>query len=99
MNQPSRHNWLLMLGVVGLVVGPLLFIRNAEFGGADDQAITAVAEIEPNYQPWFQPLVQPASSEIASLLFASQAAVGAGVLGYAIGFYKGRSKQHQRDRK
>ncbi|NJO78534.1 MAG: energy-coupling factor ABC transporter substrate-binding protein [Cyanobacteria bacterium RM1_2_2] len=97
--QPSgQQNWWLIIGVIGLIVGPLVFVRNAEFAGADAEAITAVAEIEPNYQPWFQPLIQPASSEIASLLFASQAALGAGMIGYAIGFYKGRSTQHKRNR-
>lgn len=92
-----QNGWLI-IGVIGLIVGPLL-IRQAEFGGADAEAIAAIAEIEPNYRPWFQPIIQPASSEIASLLFASQAALGAGVVGYAIGFYRGRSEQHNRDRR
>ena len=39
----------------------------------------------PGYQPWFAPLIEPASSEIASLLFALQAAFGAGVIGYWLG--------------
>lgn len=100
MTQPhsGRQNWWLVIGVIGLAIGPLLLVRNAEFGGADSEAMAAVAEIKPDYQPWFQPLIQPASSEIASLLFASQAALGAGLIGYAIGFYKGRSGQHKRDR-
>jgi cobalt/nickel transport protein len=94
--KPSEwQNWWLILGVMGLVIGPLVLLRDAKFNGADSEAITAIAEIEPAYRPWFQPILQPASSEIASLLFASQAALGAGVIGYVIGFYKGRSERHK----
>jgi cobalt/nickel transport protein len=87
-----RTNWLLGLGVVVLAVLPIVLIRDAEFGGADDQAQKAIAEIHPGYDRWFQPVFEPPSSEIASFLFATQAALGAGVVGYAIGLYKGRSQ-------
>ncbi len=90
------NNWLLVLAVVALAVTPLIFLRSAKFSGSDDQAQKAISQVKPGYQPWFQPLFVPPSSEIQSLLFASQAALGAGVIGYAIGLYKGRSQQ-QRD--
>lgn len=38
-----------------------------------------------DYEPWFESLWKPPSGEIESLLFASQAALGAGVIGYYIG--------------
>lgn len=97
MTQKSSgwQNWWLIMGVLGLVSGPLVLIRDAKFDGADSEAITAITEIEPTYRPWFQPVMEPASNEIASLLFASQAALGAGVIGYAIGFYRGRSERHK----
>ncbi|MBD2163213.1 energy-coupling factor ABC transporter substrate-binding protein [Calothrix membranacea FACHB-236] len=90
------HNWLLVLAVIGLAVAPLIIARDAEFGGADGEAQEAITKVKPGYEPWFQPLFQPPSKEIESLLFASQAALGAGVIGYAIGLYRGRSQQ-QRD--
>ncbi|QIR35300.1 energy-coupling factor ABC transporter substrate-binding protein [Tolypothrix sp. PCC 7910] len=90
------HNWLLVLAVIGLAIAPLILARNAEFGGADGEAQKAISQVKPGYEPWFQPLFQPPSKEIESLLFASQAALGAGVIGYAIGLYRGRSQQ-QRD--
>jgi cobalt/nickel transport protein len=68
-------------------------VRGGKFGGADDEAKAAISEVQPEYKPWFKSLLEPPSSEIASLLFASQAAVGAGVVGYVIGLYKGRSQQ------
>ncbi|BAY32195.1 cobalt transport protein CbiN [Nostoc carneum NIES-2107] len=90
------HNWLLVLAVIGLAIAPLILARDAEFGGADGEAQKAISQVKPGYEPWFQPLFQPPSKEIESLLFASQAALGAGVIGYAIGLYRGRSQQ-QRD--
>lgn len=85
-----RQNWLLVLAVVSLTAFPLVFVRG-QFNGSDSQAQGAIQESHPTYQPWFKPLFEPASSEIASLLFATQAAIGAGVIGYVIGLYKGRS--------
>ncbi|BAY96287.1 cobalt transport protein CbiN [Tolypothrix tenuis PCC 7101] len=90
------NNWFLVIAVIGLAVAPLILARDAEFGGSDGEAQKAIAQVKPGYEPWFQPLFQPPSKEIESLLFASQAALGAGVIGYAIGLYRGRSQQ-QRD--
>jgi len=61
------------------------------FGGSDDKP-GAYIESHYNYQPWFQPLWEPPSGEIESLLFAVQAAIGAIILGYFIGYFHGRSK-------
>jgi cobalt/nickel transport protein len=90
----SRQNWLLAGAVIVLAAFPLVFVRG-KYGGADDQAKKAITEIQPGYKPWFNHLFEPASSEISSLLFASQAAMGAGVVGYVIGLYKGRSQSRQ----
>jgi cobalt/nickel transport protein len=61
------------------------------FSGADDQAGKLIGQIAPKYEPWFKPLWEPPSSEIASLLFALQAALGAGVLFYYLGYVRGRA--------
>ena len=97
MNQSNQslNNWFLILAVLALGVAPLIFVPHGEFGGSDDKAKAAITEIQPEYKPWFQSPFTPASGEIASLLFASQAALGAGVVGYAIGVYKGRSKRER----
>jgi cobalt/nickel transport protein len=96
LSKPSGkklQNWLLICGVVSLALLPLFIVKEGKFGGADDQGKEAITEIKPDYKPWFGSLMQPASSEIAGLLFAAQAALGAGVVGYAIGLYKGRSER------
>ncbi|MET3291053.1 UNVERIFIED_CONTAM: cobalt/nickel transport protein [Brevibacillus sp. OAP136] len=89
----AKMNLLLFLIVVALVVLPLLFVKNSEFGGADGKAEQAIQEINPNYEPWFQPLIEPPGGETESLLFAVQAAIGAGIVGYAVGLYRGRSRK------
>lgn len=59
------------------------------FGGTDGAAADAIAES--GYKPWFTSLFQP-TGEIESGLFALQAALGAGVLGFALGWYRCKSK-------
>lgn len=86
-------NFILLLIVVMLGVFPLLIHQNAEFGGADGQAEEEISKIAPEYKPWFQALWEPPSGEIESLLFALQAAIGAGFIGYFIGLMRGKNKQ------
>ncbi|MEH2442627.1 energy-coupling factor ABC transporter substrate-binding protein [Nostoc sp.] len=99
MSQSKKglNNWLLVVAVLALAVAPLIFVRGGEFAGSDDKAEKAITEIQPGYKPWFKSFFEPASGEIESLLFASQAALGAGVVGYAIGLYKGRSQQKREE--
>jgi cobalt/nickel transport protein len=94
MKQTAKgwQNWLLVVGVVILSIAPLVLVKDGKFSGADDQAGKAINEFQPDYKPWSQPIFTPASGEIASLLFASQAALGAGIIGYVIGLSKGRSE-------
>jgi cobalt/nickel transport protein len=82
--------WMLILLVMLLAVLPLLFVRDTEFGGADGAAEEAITEIAPEYQPWFRPLWEPPGGETESLLFALQAALGAGVIGYFFGLKRGQ---------
>jgi cobalt/nickel transport protein len=91
------NNWLLLLGVAILTVVPLAVVKNSEFGGADGKAQEAIQEVQPDYKPWFEPLVQPPGKETESLLFAVQAAVGAGAIGYVIGLYRGRAAGKMKD--
>jgi cobalt/nickel transport protein len=92
----ARHNWLLVAGVIALALTPLLLVRG-EYGGADGQATKAIETIQPSYKPWFEPLIELPSGEIEGLLFASQAALGAGVVGFVIGLYRGRTLAQKRD--
>ena len=89
---PKQGNWWLVLSVIVLAVLPLIFVQG-EYGGADGEAEEAIGEIQPDYEPWFNPVVELPSGEVESLLFVSQAAIGAGVIGYVIGLYKRRRER------
>ena len=61
----------------------------AEWSGADDQAEEVISDINPHYKPWFSPVWEPPSGEIETFLFSLQAAMGALLIGYFIGYYRG----------
>jgi cobalt/nickel transport protein len=82
---------LLVLGVVAVVAVPLLIDGGrSEFAGTDNQATAAIAEQDPGYRPWFASLLPPLSPSVESGLFALQAALGGGALGYVLGRLRGR---------
>jgi len=92
MKQSILKNFLLAALVVALAVVPLMTLKHAEFGGADGQAEEAITQLHPEYKPWFAPFWEPPGGEVESLLFALQAAIGAGVLGYGLGFLRGKGE-------
>ncbi len=77
--------------VISLVVGAPRGTGDEPFAGSDSQATAAVEET--GHEPWFTPIFEPGSGEIESGLFALQAALGGGVLGYCIGRLHGRAKR------
>lgn len=86
--------WAILVAVVAITVGSLLLAPAPQadadgppveaFAGADGKAQALIGEIAPEYEPWFEPLFEPAG-ETESLLFALQAALGAGVIGFWLG--------------
>lgn len=83
-----KLNLALLLLVVVLIITPLVINSGAEYGGADGEAESLITEIRPDYEPWFSSLYEPPSGEIESLLFSTQAALGAGIIGYLLGRMK-----------
>ena len=84
-------NWLIAIGVLALSIGPVLHFQGNEFNATDSKNSTAIEELRPGYKPWFEPVIKPSGGEIETFLFATQSAIGAGIVGYVIGLYKGRS--------
>ncbi len=107
MNTSTKRtqNILLILAVIVLALIPLWIVEKpaagpdgeeAEiFAGADGQAEEMISKIAPDYEPWFSPLIEPASGEIESMLFALQAALGAGFIGYYLGMGRMREKMRR----
>lgn len=90
----TRNFWLiaavLVITVLSLWLAPAPGVgpdgeAEEAFSGSDGKAQAAIGELAPDYEPWFSPLLEPAGGEIESLLFALQAALGAGVIGYWLG--------------
>ncbi|WP_448321385.1 energy-coupling factor ABC transporter substrate-binding protein [Streptomyces sp. CO7] len=100
MSRNLRINLLLVLTVVALAVLPVVLgmgdHKPEPFTGADAEAEVAIQEIDPDYRPWFSPVYEPPSGEIESGLFALQAAVGAGVVSYCLGLWRGRRQGEAR---
>ena len=84
---------ILLLVVVVLAIVPLLRVRDSEFAGADAIAETAITEVAPDYEPWFAPIFEPPGGETESLLFALQAGLGAGLIGYFFGLKHGERRR------
>ena len=91
MTRSTMVNWLLVLAVVALAAVPLLIGSDTAFGGADGGAVEQIEAANPGFQPWFTPFFEPAP-ETASGLFALQAAIGAGFLGYYFGVARTRRR-------
>lgn len=99
------QNLFMMIAVVVLIALPLWMVKKPApaadgkevqiFAGADDTAKALVGKIAPDYKPWFTPLMEPPSGEIGSLLFALQAALGAGFIGYWYGSSSTKAKMRR----
>ena len=96
MSTRSRNIWLLA-AAAAIIAAPFLIPGlGGEFKGVDDRGTEAIAEVRPGSEPWFKPLWKPPSGEVETGLFALQAAIGAGLLGYIMG--RRASKKNVGDR-
>ena len=87
--------WILLALVIGLAVVPLFLHPGSEFGGADGAAAAAITDVQPEAKPWFSPIWSPPGGETESLLFALQAALGTGLIGFYFGLKRGENKMRQ----
>lgn len=94
---------IVLLALVAVIVVFPLAIYNGKgedqgyFGGADDQGSEVIEAT--GYVPWFHSLWEPPSGEIESLLFALQAAIGAIIIGYFLGYWQCQSNMRKRKEK
>jgi cobalt/nickel transport protein len=93
----KQANILLVVATVLLATLPVVLVHgpDARFGATDKEATDVIRELRPDYQPWMRSLWQPPGAEIESLLFALQAALGAGVLGFYLGMRRGEARARQ----
>ena len=96
MQKLSINTWLLG-GAVILSMAPVLIYQGKEFKATDSINITAIEQVKPGYKPWFEPVIKPSGGEVETFLFATQAAIGSGVVCYILGLYKGRAERRKID--
>lgn len=80
---------LVAVFAISFFVAPRPVSDDQEPFGGTDAAVTTMLE-EEGAKPWFDPVFELGSGELESGLFGLQAALGAGVLGYALGNLRGR---------
>ena len=92
-----ERSTLIILAAVCIIlfIAPLVMYSGlgedeGYFGGSDDAASEQIEAS--NYEPWFSSIWEPPSGEIESLLFALQAAIGAIIIGYFFGYWRGQGK-------
>lgn len=93
-----ERSTLIILAVVCILlfIAPLIMYSGlgedeGYFGGSDDAASEQIEATD--YEPWFSSIWEPPSGEIESLLFALQAAIGAIIIGYFFGYWRGQGKE------
>ncbi|AKB25846.1 Additional substrate-specific component CbiN of cobalt ECF transporter [Methanosarcina sp. MTP4] len=91
----SRKLELIVLAIVLVFTVQFVYMSSttdAEYGGADGEAEGVIEEITGGtYVPIAEPIWEPPSGEIESLLFGLQAAIGAGIIGYFLGYYRAKN--------
>ena len=92
----KHENLILLVIVIILLAIPMIMYAGlgedqGYFGGSDDAGADGVSET--GYQPWANAIWEPPSGEIESLLFALQAAIGAIIIGYFFGYWRGERKE------
>ena len=83
---------VLVLICAAILIFPLMTIHDSEFGGADSAAEEAIAQVDPDYEPWAESILEPPGGETESLLFCLQTALGAVVIGFGFGYLVARKK-------
>ena len=87
---------LIVLAILVVFIGAFAYVSstgNHEWSGSDDQAGNVIDKLTGGtYVPWAHSVWTPPSAEIESLLFALQAAFGAIIIGYFLGYYRGLAK-------
>jgi cobalt/nickel transport protein len=92
----------LIMAVIAVLFIGQFFIGAAmnpdsEFGGADGEAEGVINDVTGGYEPFDPnlPKFEPPGGETESLLFALQAAIGAIIIGYFFGYYRGKAQSNQ----
>ncbi len=86
----------IAIGILIIFIAAFAYVsssQNHDWGGADGKVENVISELTGGtYHPWAQPVYSPPSTEVESLLFALQAAIGSLIIGYFLGYYRAVAK-------
>jgi cobalt/nickel transport protein len=92
----QRRTAIMLLIIIGLIAFPLLFESKAVSApSSDDQGPAWI--LSTGYIPWVHPLWEPPNSDMEAGLFALQAALGAGIMGYIFGMWHAQSRMKKKE--
>jgi cobalt/nickel transport protein len=91
----EKKHIIMIIGVILISIVPFLLYQGlgedqGYFSGTDSSASLVIENT--GYQPWITPIWEPPSGEVESLLFALQAAIGAFIIGYFLGYYRKKTQ-------
>ena len=104
----SRKLEFIVIAIILIFAAQFFYMSStthADYGGADDKPAGVIDQITGvAYKPIAKPIWVPPSDEIESLLFGLQAATGAIIIGYFLGYYRAKNRFEsdldvQRDKK
>lgn len=92
-----RKRTILYLAiVVALIAIPFAFEGNSSFSSSDDGGPEWLTSM--GYHPWIQPFWKPPTSDMEAGLFAMQAAIGGGIVGFVFGMLREQAKAKKREK-
>jgi len=95
----SRKLEFIVIAIILIFAAQFFYMSStthAEYGGADDKPAGVIDQITGGaYKPVAKPIWAPPSDEIESLLFGLQAATGAIIIGYFLGYYRAKSRNEK----
>jgi cobalt/nickel transport protein len=93
----EKRTAIMISIIIGLVAFPLLFeSKDVSRPPSDDQGTEWV--LSTGYVPWVHPLWEPPNSEMEAGLFAIQAALGAGIMGFVFGIWHTEARIRKKEK-
>ena len=97
-NNNKRTVIILLIIAAVIIIVPLVVLKGAQFGGSDDAGSKMVSQVNNgSYTPWFTPVIEKLTggtlpSEMETLLFCVQTAIGTAIIFFFLGRFYERKK-------
>jgi len=95
----NKYVYIAGFAIIALMIIATLAFVTGEFGGSDDAGSEDISEMNPDYETWTDGIwgSYELPGETESFLFALQAAIGAVIIGYFIGYMRMKNKYEKKN--